>query len=198
MDRRRFVATALAAVLAGGPAPPARAHTPYNQWVIYRRRHLLILTSRADPRSYPLGKVLAGILSENLPASRARPSRAPDSNRIASLISTKQMEVALLTREEAVALLRGREPFRDYGPVPLRALFEVGDYLLVARSDFPAAHAYLVAATLDANRAALGGTPGAVPGIAGTFPVHAGVIAYSAGIELATVGPATPEPAAAE
>ena len=24
-------------------------HTPYNQWNVYRQKHLLILTSKADP-----------------------------------------------------------------------------------------------------------------------------------------------------
>jgi hypothetical protein len=88
-DALRLVVTGAASLLAGG-------HAPYGQWGVYRKRYLLILTTRADPTSYELGTRIAAVLAERLPDSRARVSRAPHTERIASLMSSKQMDVALI------------------------------------------------------------------------------------------------------
>jgi hypothetical protein len=185
--RRAFLrgAAAVAVWLA------ASGHTPYRQWVVYRRRRLLIGCSKTEPASYDLAKRLVAVLDERLPESRARVSRAPDKFRLASLLSTDQMQVALLTGDDARALAAGREPFRDYGAVPLAALYGCGDdYLLVGRADFPEHHAYLVSRALDA---APGGVPGgALPppdGVAG-LPTHPGTVAYARGLPE----PVAPEP----
>ncbi len=181
MDRRGFFKTALilGAVLVGS------GHTPYRQWQIYRKRYLLVLTSRTDAPSYPLGKRVAETLAAHLPSSRARVTRAPHTERIASLISTKQMDVAILARGDAAALLAGRAPFAERGPVPLRTIVALGDYLLVCRDDFPGRHAYLVARTLSENRDHLllpvssGETGGGEA--ESTVPMHRGALAYFKG-----------------
>ncbi|MFQ5898542.1 MAG: hypothetical protein ACE5JN_09870 [Candidatus Methylomirabilia bacterium] len=187
MTRGAFLKLAL----AGAAWTFGTGHTPYRQWVVYRKRHLLILTSRTDGPSYPLGKRVAEILATHLPASKARVSRAPYTERIASLISTKQMDVALLSRDDAAALLEGRPPFADYGPVPLRVIIGLGNYLLVCRDDFPAPHAYLVARTLSAHRAEVPvpvfpDPPGAKEPDA-TVPTHPGALAYFEGRPLPEV-----------
>ena len=51
---RRAVVAGASCLLIGRAA----AHTPYRQWDVYRQKHLLIGTCRADPDSYPLGKRL--------------------------------------------------------------------------------------------------------------------------------------------
>jgi len=97
MDRRGLLRLGLAAtawVVASG-------HTPYRQWTVYRQRHLVIGTCRADAPTYPLGKKIAATLATYLPESEARVSRAPDQWRLASLISTEQMQVILLSRADA-------------------------------------------------------------------------------------------------
>lgn len=181
MNRRALLKT----VIAGAALLLASAHTPYRQWVVYRKRHLLILTSRGDGGSYALGRNLAEVLAARLPASQARVVRAPHLERIASLISTKQMDVALMARGDAAALMAGREPFVGYGPVPLRAIAGFGAYLLICRDDFPARHAYLVAETLGENRGELAAalTPaqgeGAEPDA--VVPAHPGALAYYRG-----------------
>jgi TRAP-type uncharacterized transport system substrate-binding protein len=159
-------------------------HTPYRQWVVYRQRHLLILTSRTDGLSYPLGKRMAEILATHLPASQARVARAPHTQRLASLISTKQLDVALLTRDNAIALRSGQPPFTDYGPVPLQTIVAMGEYLLVCRDDFPAQHAYHVAKTLSLHRADLPIPPDTSHGIESAVPLHPGALAYFQGRSL--------------
>lgn len=142
--RRKLVAAAGALLIAG----PALAHTPYKQWVVYRKKHLLVLTDRSTDGSYELGKTLAATLKDHVPDSRARVARAPNTARIASLLATAQFDVALLPRDEAAALARGDAPFESYGPVDLRTLYVSGRFVLVSRSDFPPEHAYLVTQAL--------------------------------------------------
>ncbi|MGQ4808838.1 hypothetical protein NKDENANG_02231 [Candidatus Entotheonellaceae bacterium PAL068K] len=161
------------------------AHTPYRQWSVYRQRHLFILTSKTDGLSYVLGKRVAEILAVHLPNSQARVTRAPYTERVASLISSKQMEVALLSRGNAIAMHHGWPPFADSGPVALRRIIGLGEYLLVCRNDFPARHAYLVAKTLSTNHAELavpvspGG--GGAPEPEAAVPIHPGALAYFQG-----------------
>lgn len=172
----------LKSVLAGAALLLTPAHTPYRQWVVYRQRHLLILTSRGEGSSYALGRNLAEVLAARLPASQARVVRAPHMARIASLISTKQIDVALMARGDAVALMTGRAPFVDYGPVPLRVIAGLGRFLLICREDFPARHAYLVAETMSEHRAELTAT--LTPGQGEGVPTHPGALAYYQGKPL--------------
>jgi len=141
---RRLAIVALGTLL---PAIAAYAHTPYRQWKIYRQRFLLILSSRDDARSDELAERFAAALRDSLPESRAQAARAPDVQRVASLISSKQMDVALLSESNAVGLARGDARF-ETGAVPLRCLAQHGEHLLVCRDDFPLRHAYLVSEAL--------------------------------------------------
>jgi len=158
-------------------------HTPFQQWTVYRQRHLLILTDRSDPPSYPLGKRVASVLAAHLPASRARVTRAPHTERIASLISSKQLDVALMSPSDAVALAAGLPPFKAYGPVALRTLVAVDRYLLVCREDFPARHAYVVTRTLDLHRDELPEVAAVAPQSV-AIPLHPGALAYFDGASL--------------
>jgi len=181
MNRRAFLGSALAL----GALTFGSGHTPYRQWSIYRKRYLVILTSRTDAPSFPLGKRVAEVLATYLPSSKARVARAPFTRRIASLISSRQVEVAILARDDAAALFAGRPPFADFEPVPLRTLVGLGSHLLVCRDDFPERHAYLVAATLSRNRDRLPVTvspgPDQPPEPDATVPMHPGARAFFAG-----------------
>lgn len=144
MNRRQLLGPPLAAglvMLLGG-------HTPYGQWVVYRRKHLLIGCHRQDPQTYELAQQVVGALADHLPDANSRVARAPDARRIASLLGTDQLETSVLPDREAVAMLRGSGDFVPYGAIALRLLAPVGDRLLVARADFPERHAWLVTGAL--------------------------------------------------
>ncbi len=179
MNRRGFLSIGL----AGAALLLTSAHTPYRQWVIYRKRRLLIGSSKADMPSYSLSKQVAETLLTYLPESKARASRAPNPWRLASLLSTAQMDVAILSATDAAALLEGRPPFADFGGVALAGLFGFDPYLLVARADFPARHAFLVSRTLYEHRATI---PDARPlkAAVGALPLHPGTLAYLQGEPL--------------
>lgn len=176
MLRRTFLQGALIATAWLATA----GHTPYRQWQVYRRRHLLIGTSKADAPTYALGQRIAELLATHLPGSSARVTRGPDPWRLASLLTTGQLEVALLSASDVAALRDGRAPFAAFGPTDLNALFAFGDYVLVCRPDFPAHHAYQVVQTLADNAAQIAG---ARPLDASTSPVaiHDGARAYAMG-----------------
>ena len=144
MNRRRLLGLGGAAglvFLLGG-------HTPYRQWEVYRKKHLLIGCHRGDPETYALAQRIEALLAEHLPAAKARVARAPHAGRLASLLGTGQLEIAVLAADEAAAMLRGSGTFAPYGPVAVRLLAPVGDRLLVARPDFPDRHAWLVTGAL--------------------------------------------------
>ena len=148
MNRRRALGLGLrlgggaaAALLLGG-------HTPYGQWVVYRKKHLLIGCHRADPETYDLAKRVVEVLAAHLPAAKSRVARAPDAGRLASLLGTEQLDVAALSRADAAAMRQGTGRFAPYGAIALRVLTPLDGRLLVARADFPERHAWLVTAAL--------------------------------------------------
>lgn len=188
MRRRQLLGFALVTLALGGAG--ASAHTPYRQWKVYRRKHLLIGTSKADAPTYPLGQKIAEVLATHLPGSSARVTRGPDPWRLASLLTTEQLEVVLLSTNDVAALRDGAPPFEAFGRTELRALFRFGDYWLVARPDFPGHHAWQVARTLGERGSVIEGAEPAAPR-ASPVPVHPGALAHAAGAPM-------PEPVADE
>jgi len=139
------------ALRAGGAAALVMllgGHTPYGQWTVYRRKHLLIGCHREDGETYALAGRIAAQLGSHLPEARARVARAPGPGRLASLLGTGQLDLAVLAPAGAQAIRAGRGPFAAYGPVPLALLLPLGAHLLAAHADFPARHAWLVADAL--------------------------------------------------
>jgi hypothetical protein len=170
VDRRTFVG--LLAVT--GAACGVMGHSPYRQWQVYRKSRLIIVTSAAEPASYPLGEAAATLLARHLPESRALATRAGDSLEIVKLLASNQLDLAILTAQDARDAYEGRGRFAPEGALPLRALAVLGPHLLVCREDFPVATAEAVAGVLIEHwrpeaSAGSAGAPGA------TIPFHAGV-----------------------
>jgi hypothetical protein len=189
MQRR----AALKVGIAGLAWLSCSAHTPYGQWQVYRRRHLMIGTSKADPPSYQLGQRIVGVLVTHLPESSARVTRGPDAWRLASLLTSSQIEVVLLTTAELVALRDGSTPFEAFGATRLCSLFvfggQGGAHWLVCRPDFPDRHAYLVVETLATHGDMTIG--GRVPDpTASPVPIHPGALAFLRGDPLPAPAPA--------
>ncbi len=173
MNRRRALRLsvgAAAALLLSG-------HTPYGQWVVYRKKHLLIGCHKVDPETYVLAKRVVALLATHLPAAKSRVARAPNAGRLASLLGTAQMAVATLSVPDAAAMLQGTGRFEAYGAIALRALTPVNGRLLIARADFPDRHAWLVTGALVGTELSpLGDSPDD-PGI----PWHPGSRAFLEG-----------------
>ncbi len=183
MERRAFLGAAGRAALVLGAAGLLPGHTPYRQWVVYRKRHLMILASKRDPEGYAKCRRLAEHLAAAIPESRARSSRAANAERMASLLSTGQMDLAVIEAEAARAMLAGEGPSKGYGPIDLRLLQVLeGGHLLVARAAFPAAHAYRVVEALGAKD----------PGQGAALPLHPGAAAFLSGAPAPAGAPSAP------
>jgi len=165
MNRRGFLALAGAACAA-----PVQAHTPYGQWVVYRQKHLLVGSHRGDLRTYELAKDVVAALSRELPEAQARVARGPRPQRIASLLRTGQLFLAVLSAQEAERMIRAEAPFESFGPTPLGALAGLDDgYVIFAAPGFPPEHGRLVTQSVD--HAGLGARPEGLE-------LHAGAAAY--------------------
>jgi hypothetical protein len=175
LSRRRF----MAALVAGACAPAANAHTMFNQWVVYRQKHLLIGCHREDLTTYELSLQLAETLGHLLPEAAARPARAPHPERLASLLGTRQLELALLSVETAQGIRAGSGRFAPYGSVPLTTVTTVDSYVLVAHEDFTPHHGWLIAAALDQS-----GYDLSAPDAGGPFAPHRGVAAFRDGVPM--------------
>ncbi len=188
MNRRQLL---LALAALGTIALPlaARAHTPYRQWDIFRKRYLQILTSRSDLEGDTLGDDLAARLKERLPLSRAMVSRARDTDRIASLLKTDQAKLAVLSHADARAMVEARAPYEQYRPMPLQVMLDNGTHVLVARENLPLHHGYAIVAALLEERATLR-VQVPLDGLAG-MPVHPGARAAALGENIAP--PPAPE-----
>lgn len=165
------------AMLALAAVPPlgARAHTPYRQWVVYRQKHLLVGAHRGDARTYALAQGIVAAMADELPDARARVARGPRPQRIASLMGTGQLTLAVLVADEAERMASGTAPFDGHRPVPLHDLAWLGDdYGLYATPELRTDHAWLVAQAMD--HSGIGRRPAE-----GALPPHPGALAFWSG-----------------
>lgn len=147
MNRRFFVRLAL----AGGVWLATTGHSPYRQWIIYRKLRLVVLADAEDEVSVQIGQTLVPLLAERLPESRATLARARDVNDLVRLLATKQLDAAVLREDYAYAAYAGVERFADNGKVPLRALANLGAHLFVCRDDMPQPIAHQIAEAVAEN-----------------------------------------------
>ena len=169
--RRALLAAALSGAALLVPGRAILAHTPYRQWTIYRRRHLMIGASREDAASYPKAKAIQAFLETHLPEASARVARARTRRRLADLLETDQIRIVLLSVGDAAALGRGEPPFR--GAVELRTLWRFGEHVMVVRPSFPPSHAWMLARAFSEHGSVLAGSSPAPAH--GTIPLHEGV-----------------------
>lgn len=147
-----------------------------------RQRYLLVHSTRTDPRSDEIAEKLVAIIQRVLPEANALVGRAPDEQRVASLLTTGQAMLAVMRQEDARDLFLTRGAFSAYQGAQLRLLARVEDRVLMTVENFPAHHAWLVAAALVQNAEALSiRVPDSIPGEA---PVHPGAAAFARGEPL--------------
>jgi hypothetical protein len=166
------------------------AHTPYGQWTVYRQRNLFIVASRTDEPALLLARAIVDGLAVELPESHARVTRATDPVRIASLLATGQLDVAVVSRGDASAMLAGSGDFRAVGAVSINLLAELGAHLMVTMDTFRPKHAYLLALSVDHLRQKLP-VVAASASDSSKLPFHPGAAAYYNGLpapEPASVG----------
>ena len=171
MDRRTLLTAFFATGVLAIGISAGQAHTPYRQWKVYRQRHLLIGASREDTPTYPLAKSIAAALNKYLPQASARVARARTRYRLGSLFSTDQLQFILVSVSDVTDIANGQGDFSEFGPVGLGIIYQFGVHLLIARTDVPGHHAWLITRTLMDYGSSIPGstTPGE-----NSFALHPG------------------------
>ena len=182
MQRRQFLSLVPACALSAFVAAPALAHTPYRQWKILRQRFLLVHSTRSEPVSDEIAAAFVDILDEVLPQANAMVARAPDEQRVASLMTTGQAVLAVMRASSAADLYRRHGAFADYEGEQLRSMVSVDDYLLVSVSAFAPHHAWLVTAALMEHGGKVGVQLAREADAA--VPLHEGTAAFARGEPL--------------
>jgi len=130
----------------GGGAFWLSGHAPYRQWLKYRSARLMIVASRHEPEAFPLTEALTGDLQRAIPDAKPEAARAASVLRIASLVVTRQIEVTVLTADQAGAMSRGEGESAPEGPVPLNLIaFLREPFVLACHANFERDKAYLLA-----------------------------------------------------
>ncbi|HVO48180.1 MAG TPA: hypothetical protein VMT29_17800 [Steroidobacteraceae bacterium] len=165
------------AVLGAASSSLLMGHMPYRQWQVFRAVHLFVVTSSTDPQAGELADRIAETLAARLPKSKALAAEARDAHEVMQLLRSHQIQVALVTTDEADAAQRGAGDIAEGGAIALRVLTQLGSRLLVVLPDFPDDKAYDIARALADFPAAQRTADPAAPAV----PLHPGAIAFREG-----------------
>ena len=116
MNRRGLLMLSL-----GASASLLMGHTPYRQWQVYRKNRLIFVASEADDVSLRLGASTEQALAARLPQSKAMMATTATAVDVVSLLTSSQLDVALLTSDDAYEAVKGSGKFEGRA-VPLRTL----------------------------------------------------------------------------
>lgn len=131
MNRRSFISSGFAisawALLSG--------HSPYRKFQIYRKTRLIVMAAKDDTRAGVIADGLAAFFATYWKDSKSTSGRARTAPELVRLLSTNQLEVAVLSRVDAVSARTGQDRFAKQGPAALCALAVLKDHVLVTRED---------------------------------------------------------------
>ena len=153
------------------------AHSPWGQYLAYREQHLLIMSTREDKPTYPFSKILVEKINEQLPEASARPARARDFRRVQSLFATNQMPLVVLSKKNALSLIKGSGPFRKYGSADAKVLYYFDDLVLLVQPSFPDKFAWLVTKAISDGKNELEGAKSPLD-IKQSIKVHPGTLEF--------------------
>ena len=156
MLRRTFLCAMSAALLS----VTAKAHSPWGQYAVYRQKHLLVLSTRDDLKSYGYSKLLVEVINKEAPEAKARPARAVNLERAYNLLRTDQFQFALLSSGNIESMRTAIGPFEDRPPVDLKTIYQFDELEFVVRAEFPSE---LVGIITDAVLSNIATLPGALP-----------------------------------
>ncbi|HYS09275.1 MAG TPA: TAXI family TRAP transporter solute-binding subunit [Myxococcales bacterium] len=166
MIERRALGLGLIA-LAGLLLP---GHSPYTQWYAYRAKHLVVVTD-ARPGALDLAQAVATAVVTKWPESKAVAAQARSTVEAVRLLSSGQLQVALIPSAAAFDALQGQGNFAADGKLQLRAIAALGDEVLVVLDAYPRERARTLAGAIADSTALSSRAAGGQPRI----PYHPGV-----------------------
>ena len=103
------------------------------------------MSTIVDEPTYPYSRKLVEAINQVIPNAKARSARAKNFKRVHNLFKTKQMQLVLLSKSNANALIEGSGPFLGYGPIEASILYAFGDLFLLVQNDFPDSNVWVLA-----------------------------------------------------
>jgi len=165
MTERRALGLGLIA-LAGLLLP---GHSPYTQWYAYRAKHVIIVTD-GRPGALDLAQSVATAVAAKWPDSKAVAAQARSTVEAVRLLSSGQLQVALIPSAAALEALQGRGSFAADGKLQLRAIAALGDEVLVVLEGYPVERARTLAGAIAGSTELSSKAAGTQPRI----PYHPG------------------------
>ena len=148
------------------------AHTPYRQWKVVRKKHLLIYSNREDLKTDQLAEQVNKVLKQFLPDAKSMVARGRNYKRIASILTTGQGMLALFKKVEARNLFNGKYPYKGFSGKHIRLICQIDDYYLLSNTSFKNDHAILTYDTLvDHNTSTIKISDNSIP-------LHSALIKY--------------------
>jgi hypothetical protein len=135
----------------------AKAHSPWGQYAVYRQKHLLVLSTRDDPKSYGYSKLLVEAINKTAPEASARPARAINLERAYNLLRTDQFQFALLSKANIDSMRSATAGFTNKPPVDLKTIYQFDELEFVVVADFPDELVAIVTEAVLTNIASLPG-----------------------------------------
>lgn len=147
-SKRRIFSVAAAA----GALTLLSGHSPYRRFQMYRKTRLIVTHVRTDARAGLISEALANLFVSHWPDSMAESASAVDGPTLVNLITSRQLEVALLPRLDAIAACGRAGAYSKLSePAPLVSLAEVDGYVLVGHREILEPVARKVATALAAG-----------------------------------------------
>ena len=125
------------------------AHAPWGQHEVYRQMHMLLMCSKTDKGAFEFTKKLKIILDEYLPEAKARAARARDSERLADLLITNQIPLAVISNTFLSRLKK--EDFKIFKELLMHSntIYTFENMSLISHREFPDNHIIFIANALS-------------------------------------------------
>jgi len=124
-------------------------HAPWGQHEVYRQMHMLVMCSKTDKGAFDFTKNLIVILDEYLPQAKARAARTRDTERLANLLTTNQIPLAIISNDLLLDLSNHDPNSFQTLLESAKTLYTFKDMILIVNHDFPKRHMEAIVASLD-------------------------------------------------
>ena len=125
------------------------AHAPWGQHEVYRQIHMLLMCSKTDKGAFEFTKSLAIIFEEYLPEAKARAARARDPERLANLLITNQIPLAIISNSFLSKLKKEDLEIFDELLEHSNTIYTFKNMSLISNIKFPENHIVFIAEALN-------------------------------------------------
>ena len=124
-------------------------HAPWGQHEVYRQMHMLLMCSKNDNGAFEFTKNIANIFDIYLPEAKAKVARARDGERLANLLITNQIPLAIVSNYFLVNLQKSDLSTYKKLLKTSNTIYTFKKMSLISNNDFPDEHVTYIAEALS-------------------------------------------------